>query len=72
MKVLLRHEEPWLRHLVFSSTVSQTGHQGWYWMRVLGASAMGTTRAEAAPIMARKKVAAFIWGPYISNVYYIL
>lgn len=57
MKVLLLHEEPCLMHLAFSSTVSHTGHHGWYWIRVLGAS-KGTASAVAAPTMARKKVAA--------------
>lgn len=47
----------------FKATVSHTGHQRWYWMRVLGASkavpAMGGRRATsalAAPMKVRKAV----------------
>lgn len=46
-------------HLVFMATVSQTGHQGWYEMRVLAPSfEMGwrATRALAAPTRAKRKV----------------
>lgn len=46
-------------HLVFMATVSQTGHQGWYEIRVLPPSGeMGwrATSALAAPTRAKRKV----------------
>lgn len=58
MKTLLMQEAPEERHLVFMATVSHTGHQGWYSMRVLPTSG-GTraTRALAAPTRAKMKAA---------------
>lgn len=60
MKTLLMQEAPEERHLVFMATVSQTGHQGWYSMRVLPTvGGWRATRALAAPTRAKMKVAVY-------------
>lgn len=55
LKTLPRQEACCLRQLLLISTVSQTGHQGWYWIRELPVSTSRgarATRALAAPARA--------------------